>query len=184
MLFLLKKKPSESEFDGWISQYHGALYKHALWMTGNQDIALDMTQEAFYQAWMSRRKLKDKDKALPWLLTILRRTVYREQRYQYRHAETMKTLSEMNLEQHESDASSLLEIYYVFEGLTPKLRDTFLLYQLHGYSYEEISEQLEIPVGTVMSRISRARDALKRRHDLADQKVIDIGDVKRGSGSE
>ena len=184
MLFFFKKKPGNSEFDGWIGRYHDKLYRHAFWMTGNQDISQEMTQEAFYQAWLSRHKLKDWDKAYPWLLTILRRAIYREQRYQYRHAETMKQLGELDQEQTQSDASGLLEIYHAIESLTPKLRDTFLLHHLHGFSYEEISEQLEIPVGTVMSRLSRTREMLQRKHDLENNKIIELSDVKRGLSSE
>ena len=82
---ITRKSSNSSKFDEWISRYHGALYKHALWMMGNKDIAQDVTQEAFFQAWLSIHALKDDEKALPWLLTILRRTVYREQRCQYKN---------------------------------------------------------------------------------------------------
>lgn len=172
-------KPSRSaQFDKWIKRYNGALYRHALWMTGNREIAEDMTQEAFFQAWLSLDSLKDQDKVLPWLLTILRRTVYREQRYQYRHIETIEELKQQDQETTQADALSLLELYSAFEHLSPKLRDAFLLHHLHGFSYEEIGEQLEIPKGTVMSRISRARDALKSSQDIDDNKVIDFRQIK------
>ena len=128
--------------------------------------------------------LKDEDKALPWLLTILRRTVYREQRCQYRNQETLNTLKQLDLEETQSDAFTLLEIYDALEYLSPKLRDTFLLHHLHGLSYEEISAQLEIPTGTVMSRISRAREALQKQQNTDSEKVIDFRSIKRGSSDE
>jgi len=181
---LLRKSSNLEKFGHWIQQYHGVLYKHALWMVGSQDIAQDMTQEAFYRAWLSIDSLKDESKALPWLLTILRRSVYREQRCQYRNQETIETLSQLDLDETQPDAFTLLEIYHALEFLTPKLRDTFLLHHLHGFSYEEISTQLEIPTGTVMSRISRAREALQKLQDTDNEKVIDLRSIKRGSPNE
>ena len=153
-------------------------------MVGSQDLAQDMTQEAFYQAWLSIDSLKDESKALPWLLTILRRAVYREQRCQYKNQETLNELRQMDLENAQPDAFSLPEIYSALELLTPKLRDTFLLHHLHGFTYEEISTQLEIPTGTVMSRISRAREALQKQEEPANEKVIDFRSIKRGSQNE
>jgi RNA polymerase sigma-70 factor (ECF subfamily) len=128
--------------------------------------------------------LKDEDKALPWLLTILRRTVYREQRCQYRNRETLETLKQLDLEAMQSDIVALLEIYNALEHLSPKLRDTFLLHHLHGFTYEEISAQLEIPTGTVMSRISRAREALQKQQSKDSEKVIDFRHIKRGSQND
>ncbi len=184
LLKLFGKSPNSENFGRWIHQYHGALYRHALWMVGSQDIAQDMTQETFFQAWLSINSLKDEDKVLPWLLTILRRAVYREQRCQYRNRETLESLRQLDLAQTQPDAFSLLEIYNALEHLTPKLRDTFLLHHLHGFSYEEISVQLEIPTGTVMSRLARAREALQNQQELDSEKVIDFQSIKRGSQNE
>jgi len=179
-----RKSSKSSKFDDWIHHYHGALYKHALWMVGSHDIAQEMVQEAYFQAWLSMDSLKDEGKALPWLLTILRRTVYREQRCQYRNQETLEALKLLDLEETQSDAFTLLEIYNALDYLSPKLRETFLLYHLHGFSYEEISTQLEIPTGTVMSRISRAREALQKQQNTDSEKVIDFRSIKRGSQNE
>ena len=178
----LNKSSKSSKFDNWISQYHGALYKHAFWMTGSREIAQEVVQEAFFQAWLSLGSLKDEEKVLPWLLTILRRTVYREQRCQYRNAETTEELKKLDHGAAQPDALPLLEIYAALESLSPKLRDAFLLYHLHGYSYEEVGEQLQIPTGTVMSRISRAREILQQQKDTVDgEKVIKFKKIKRGT---
>ncbi|MFV2056261.1 MAG: RNA polymerase sigma factor [Thiohalomonadales bacterium] len=157
-----KKNNKTHTFNQWITRYHGVIYRHALWMTGNQDIAKDMAQDAFFQAWLSMDSLKKGDQALAWLLTILRRVVYREQRYTYRHSETLSQLSQLDTELTESDAYPLLEIYSALGAISTNLREVFLLFHLHGFSYEEISVQLQIPKGTVMSRLSRARDALQK----------------------
>lgn len=145
---------------------------------------MDMVQEAFFQAWLSMDKLQDKSKALPWLLTILRRAIYREQRCVYRHAETVDQLQRLDVQASQSDAYPLLEIYRSLESLSPNQREVFLLHHLHGFSYEEISAQLEIPLGTVMSRLSRARESLQKQQLADESKVIKLSEVKRGSGSD
>jgi len=180
----LNKSSQSEKFNDWITRYHGAIYKHALWMVGSSDIAQDMTQDAFYQAWLSMDSLKDEEKVLPWLLTILRRAVYREQRCQYRNAETLEELKQLDGESTQPDSFTLIQVYAALETLSPKLRDAFLLYHLHGFSYEEIGMQLEIPPGTVMSRISRARKALLKDQYLDSEKVIEFKQVKRGSRND
>jgi len=167
-------------FERIINAHHAALYKHAFWMTGKQDVAADMVQEAFFQAWQCIDSLKSEDKALPWLLTILRRAVYREQRCQYRQIETAEQLGILDESHHQYDNACLLDIYAALEMVSAKHKDVFLLHYLHGFSYEEISEQLAIPKGTVMSRLARAREALQSILDQTKQdNVIQIDNVLR-----
>lgn len=179
-----RKKANHALFDQWISAYHNALYKHALWMTGNKDLAFDMVQDTYFQAWTAMEKLQDKDKAFPWLLTILRRAIYREQRYQYRQTETMAALEILDDDTTPDYHYQLLEIYRALESLSTAHREALLLHYLHGFSYEEISAQLEIPVGTVMSRISRARESIRRTHTSETDNVINLQDIRRGQKHE
>jgi len=153
-------------------------------MTGNPDNAMDAVQETFYQAWLSIDKLQNKDKVLPWLITILRRAVYREQRYQYRQVEVLAQLSLTETELPTSDAYSLVAIYDMLDKLSMQHREVFLLFYLHGFSYEEISESLKIPAGTVMSRLARARAALQKLDQSNENKIIKLADIKRGQNNE
>ena len=177
----MRKSKNVDVFDDLIRQYQGDLYRHALWMTGSTEVAQDVVQETFFQAWSAINTLKQKDKALPWLLTILRRQVYKEQRHQYRQREALEQVSLFGEDSHHPDAQALIMLYGTLERISAKHRDVFLLHHLHGFSYDEISEQLQIPTGTVMSRLSRARQALQQielnsEHD----NVVLIDDVIRG----
>lgn len=181
MLKLFKKHKARNQFDRWISDYHGPLFRHAVWLTGNQDIAADVVQETFFQAWRGMESLNESDKALPWLLTILRRCVYREQRHQYRHQETLDWLSRQELTDTGESDYQMFEIYTMLEQLSVAQREVFVLHHLHGFSYDDISEQLDIPIGTVMSRLSRARNILKQLHEKEyDDNVIPLEMTKRG----
>ena len=149
-------------------------------MTGNQDLACDMVQETYYQAWLAIDNLQDIDKVIPWLLTILRRAIYREQRYQYHHRETLAQIAQWGEPVVTNSEYSLVVIYRALESISPVQREALLLYELHGFSYGEISEQLAIPIGTVMSRIARAKVALKRFNHIDSAKIIPLPDLNRG----
>jgi RNA polymerase sigma-70 factor (ECF subfamily) len=172
-------------FPIWIDRHHQALYRHALWMTAQPDLALELVQETFYQAWESRHSLRDERRVLPWLLTILRRAAIREYRARCRserQAEALRT--ELPDEGCEQDLQDMLDLAQALEGLSAAQRDILLRYALHGFSYEEIGEQLSIPIGTVMSRISRARQALRRQMDQAPPAADNIAylDTARKGG--
>lgn len=174
-------KQGGQQFERWVSDFHEPLYRHALWMTGNGDVAADMVQEAYYQAWSVRDSLKDPDRVLPWLLTILRRQVYRDYKCRYRHQETLEELGrQVDEDAHNEDPTGLLEIYRAMEALSVQHREVFLMFYLHGFSYEEISDQLDIPKGTVMSRLARAREALSQVTRVPETgKVINLQDRVR-----
>ena len=167
-------------FDRCIHCHHVRLYQHALWMTGSADNAADMVQETYFQAWRSIENLREEDKAFPWLLTILRRAVYREQRCVYRDRDTLDYLQEIDELGKEDHKYGQVELYQLLEGLTPTLRETFLLSALHGFSYQEISDQLCVPMGTVMSRISRAREELRSKADQTNNNILKLSVVRSG----
>jgi len=172
-------------FDNLISRYNDVLFKHAFWLTGNRELAKDVVQETYFRAWTSIDKLNAFDKALPWLLTILRRAIFYEQRHQYRQAETINYLSSLETETGVDDANMLLDIYNALDSISPNHREVFLLFHLHEFTYEEISEILQIPKGTVMSRLARAREALQRNEANDNDKIIQyekIAQLGRSNG--
>ena len=177
-----RKTTIKDKFDQWITEHHAALYRHALWMTGNQDVATEMVQEAYFQAWNAIKGLKDQEKVLPWLLTILRRAIYREQRCQYHHSETVRQLCALEFEHSEEDPYRLLLIYRALGSLSPDHREVMLLHCLHGFSYDEISRQLQVPKGTVMSRMSRARETLQQSElSTDDSQIIQLDKIRIGN---
>lgn len=166
------RKDDRSRFHTWVDEHHQALHRHALWMTGQVELASELVQETFFQAWKVRKSLRDESKVRPWLITILRRALYRELQQSARYAPD--ALHEEVLAEDSTDLEGLLDLARGLQCLSAAQRELLLLYALHGYSYAEISEQLEIPLGTVMSRLSRARDALRKvvsREGYADNVV-------------
>lgn len=150
----------EQQFRQWIDRYNAALYRHAYWMTGRSETAADVVQETYYEAWKARRRLRDEAKILPWLLTILRRVVYREYAAQRVQADQAMVEIEPAFGSGDSNVEDMVDLLRGLQRLEARQRDLLLLYALHDFSYEQIAELLDIPLGTVMSRLARARQAL------------------------
>ncbi len=162
-------------FNACIDQHHAALFKHALWLLGSRQDAEDVVQETYCQAWRSFSTLKEDDSALAWLLTILRRSTAREYRGRARNNDLREALTAGLNEQASGIArQDMLDVFHALDSLNPAQRETLLLFALHGFSYREISARLEVPVGTVMSRIARARMALRKQLRVDDGNVIPL----------
>ena len=131
-------------------------------MLGEKELAADLVQETYYQAWRGRGSLRDACKAFSWLLTILRRGAFQEYGRASRRRAGLRELGMQQAAVSASDTAALLDMARAFQCLTPNHRDLLLLSVLHGMSYAEIGATLNIPSGTVMSRLSRARAELAR----------------------
>ncbi len=169
----LAQRDIAKRFNACIDQHHAALFKHALWLVGNRQDAEDMVQETYYQAWRSFATLRKEDSVLAWLLTILRRSAAREYRDRARNNDLRAALT-AGLDERASGIApqDMLDVFNALGRLGPVQRDTLLLFALHGFSYIEISAQLEVPIGTVMSRIARARTALRKQLNVDDGNII------------
>jgi len=165
----------QEQFRLWITQHHAVLYRHAYWMTSNSELAKDIVQDTCYQAWKYRSTLQDVNKVLPWFLTILRRLVYKE----FQHTDK-KPVSLEDIEPNTvltapgENIDAMIDLERELKSLNPTQREILLLYALHGFSYEEISEQLEIAPGTVMSRLHRARETMNKNRTVSDDNIINI----------
>ena len=155
-------------FMEWVHAHQGALYRHAYWLVGDPDVAADLVQEAFFRAWKGRRGLRRKDKPFPWLLTILRRAAFQELNQGGREVRFREPEGAAEVAAPAATDDQLIDLGRVLATLEPAQRDLLLLYALHGLSYAEIAAQLDVPVGTVMSRLSRARAALQRARTAAE----------------
>lgn len=173
--------------EDWIDEHYRALYRHALWMTGNIDLASDLVQETYYQAWKARHTLNDEGKVFAWLLTILRRRVFEEYGRTARWNEYVATgITSAAQETYGEDVGSLLDLERALDTLSMAQRDILLLHVLQGLNYEQIAEHLNVPIGTVMSRLARARAVISRAMrsaDAASPKVIPFGIPKKRKDS-
>jgi RNA polymerase sigma-70 factor (ECF subfamily) len=146
-----------------------AAYNLARWFTRNEKDAEDVVQEAYLRALRHFGAFRGGD-ARPWLLAIVRNTYYtwfRQNRVFEREASFddevyMQTSDDLDPEMlliREADNEMLRQ---AMQRLPDEFREVIVLREFEELSYKEIAEVVKIPVGTVMSRLARARGRLKQ----------------------
>jgi RNA polymerase sigma-70 factor (ECF subfamily) len=166
------------------------LYRTALRMTRSEADAEDLVQETYIKAFRAREQFTPGTNLKAWLFRILTNTFinsYRRRQAQpeftelddvdefslYRRMSDLKTSS--NAGDPESEFLNGLvdtEVKDALAELPEKFRSVVLL-DVEGFSYKEIAEMLDIPIGTVMSRLHRGRKFLQKRlYDLAQERGI------------
>lgn len=146
-----------------------AAYNLARWLTRNEHAAEDVVQEAYFRAARYFSSFRGGD-AKPWLLGIVRRTsfdwlaerlshpavLFEEEQYQSDDESTNPEFQAIRKCEQELVRAAL-------EELPPHLRETIVLREFEGMTYQEIASVTDVSIGTVMSRLSRARTRLQQR---------------------
>ncbi|HEV8304012.1 MAG TPA: sigma-70 family RNA polymerase sigma factor [Gemmatimonadales bacterium] len=163
-----------------------ALYRVALRLSGNASDADDLVQETMLKAYRAWDQYEKGTNAKGWLLTILRHAFINEYRRRTRHPETVDvdTIEPFAVfgEIQEDDPQGAFfdrivddEVLRAIDALPEAFRETLVLSDVEGMSYQEIGRILEIPVGTVKSRLFRARQMLQGKlYDYA----VNMGYIK------
>lgn len=160
-----------AEFNHLVSQHAAALYRLAFRMLGDPHEAEDAVQDAFRSAWRSRERYETDSGGRAWLAVILRRRVAdrwrkRPQPSTLADAETL----EIGVEPpHPAEEQYTDEMQQALDRLPAELRETLLLVVVGELTHQEAADVLGLPLGTVLSRVSRARQRL-RENWLALQK--------------
>ena len=145
-----------------------AAHNLARWLTGNDADAADVVQEAYMRALKSFETFRGGD-AKAWILRIVRNAAYTWLRRQ-RGAEMMTAFDEtVHIPAGESGAPSLTgwlgrdELQTAIAELPVEFREALILREFEGLAYKEIAHIADVPIGTVMSRLARARILLRSR---------------------
>jgi RNA polymerase sigma-70 factor (ECF subfamily) len=154
-------------YEEWVRSYAPELYRYAHRLTGHRQLAEDLTQETFVEAWRSVEKQKHEGRARAWLFQILRFRYSHFLRDTRRHRQ-VQALSE-HADDHPPVAAPLPldrladqdEIQTALETLSPVVRQTFLMVFFEGLTCRETAASLDIPMGTVLSRLDTGRRALR-----------------------
>jgi RNA polymerase sigma factor (sigma-70 family) len=159
--------PAMSEFAELVDAHYQALYRFGYSLTRNADLAADLVQETFC-IWAAKGgQLRDPTKAKTWLFTTLHREFLGQRRRAERFPETEldeRTIATTSAP--ETDTERRMDAQHALNllgSLDETYRAPVSLFYLQQHSYKEIAEILDIPIGTVMSRLSRAKEILKRQ---------------------
>jgi RNA polymerase sigma-70 factor (ECF subfamily) len=156
-------------FEEQISPHLKSAYNLARWLTRSHEDAEDVVQEAFLRAFSAFESFRGED-AKPWLLTIVRNASLtwlkrnRNAGATIGFEEAPEDPSERSPDPEELllISSDREQVRRALEQLPSDFREAVVLREMEGLSYKEISTTIGVPLGTVMSRLSRGRDWLKR----------------------
>ena len=155
-------------FAEFVEDYYQPAYRFAFSLSGNHSDACDITQQAFYLAHTRSHQLRDPAKRKQWLFTILHREFLRIRRRETAHPQTALEFCEHALPPIHVDHAATLDsktVLLVLQTLEDNFRMPLVLFYLDQLSYKEIAAALEIPIGTVMSRLARGKQMLRQRLD-------------------
>ena len=152
------------DFEQVVELYYQPMYRFGLSLSRNEDDASELTQETFFRYAEKGSELRDKSKTKSWLFTTLYRIFLgwkrREARLQHFEIGSVEhelpAISPTVVE--EMDAKRVVAALYM---LDEHYRAPLSLYYLESHSYREIAEILDVPTGTVMSRLSRGKNMLR-----------------------
>ena len=163
-----------SRFENVVLPHLDAAYALARWLTRNDADAADIVQEAVLRAYRYFDTYREGN-AKSWLLRIVRRTCYSwlernrpadvvplEAEAGEQDGSTTTLQAAGNTEALLQSRSDLRRLDMLVEALPAQLREVIVLRELHELGYREIAEVTGVPIGTVMSRLHRARSALRR----------------------
>lgn len=150
-------------FESLVREYQADVWRFAYHLTRNRTIAEDVTQEAFLKAFRSLRSFRGDSKFSSWLLRIARNCAvdaYRRTRHEGPVPDD--ALAAMSSDRPSGSAEDRIRIAQAIRALPEELRELFVVIEVLGFAYPEASAILGVKMGTVKSRMHRARAHLMR----------------------
>jgi RNA polymerase sigma-70 factor (ECF subfamily) len=169
-------KGDEAAFETLVLTYQDRVYTYALRMTGNPEDALDISQEAFLRVYRALPKFRGGAKFSTWLYRIVSNLCIDFAR-RGKNTAVLPLVkendsgdeSELDIPDTAGDPEALVEqaeleraVQDALSQLSAEHREIFILREISGMSYDEISDMLSLPVGTVKSRLNRAKESLAK----------------------
>ena len=154
---------AESRYNQWVREHYRFLLRSAWALTGSRAVAEDVVQDCFTSAWKHRAQLRQPELARAWLFCIMRRSALRH--LSPATAPPTESLDDDNPAHDaaaaDSHADDRLDVVSALNRIAPIHREVLVLYYFDDMPTAQMAEALEIAPGTVLSRLARARAALK-----------------------
>jgi RNA polymerase sigma-70 factor, ECF subfamily len=166
------------DYEQAVNSFYEPLYGFAYSLSGNENDACELTQETFARLLSKSAQVREESKLKSWLFTTLYRVFlgWKSRERRLPHLEISSV--EPELPPVAAELVDMMERDIVRDALLKideRYRVPLMLYYLEEHSYEEIAELLEIPIGTVMSRLSRAKVLMRQclaARSIGEQRTI------------
>ncbi len=177
----MAKPGSPQAIQRLVEDFYVPLYRYAFRLSGSSADAEDLTQETFCKAQLHFGQLRDPSRAKPWLFSILRNAYLHRARAERQQPcvslENVGDLAEpLPPQLPEIDPERLQQ---ALNELPETFRTPIILYYFEDFAYRDIAEQMDLPLGTVMSRLARAKAFLRSRLVEANAPVLANGRAPR-----
>ncbi len=148
-----------------VSEHHQAVYRYAYRLTGSVADAEDLSQQVFLAAQQKLAQLRQVESAGSWLLAMLRNAFLKSR---HKRRPTLAANLELNLDNIPAEipgdeAIDRQQLQAAIDALPAGYRVVLLMFYFEDRSYREIAAALDLPIGTVMSRLARAKSHLRSR---------------------
>jgi RNA polymerase sigma-70 factor (ECF subfamily) len=150
------------DFQTLVDAHYESLYRFALSLSRREADAADLVQQTFSQWARKGHQLRDPSLAKTWLFTTLRREFLATVRKSARYADEPPEEDAGSLEPHQAESLDAAEVMACLQKLPLEYREALTLFYLKDVSYQEIATVLDVPIGTVMSRLSRGKARLRK----------------------
>ncbi len=189
VLIRASQQGDRSAFDGLIHKYEKRAYLYAYRLTHDPELASDIVAEAFVRVYNALGNFRSKSAFTTWLYRILTNCYldYRKRERNRKHSSLQSAVSLENgeVERQIEDPAPGPDVYVersaredaiqaALAELPDYQRAMLVMYHVDALSYEAIAEALDLPIGTVKSRLNRARIAL-REHLVKDEELFQLG---------
>ncbi len=153
-------------FENLVNAHYEPLYRFALSLVRSEADACDLVQQTFCRWAAKGGQLRDKSKAKSWLFTTLHREFLGRRRHEDKFPKVeISAADEADLAANPASAEKQIDgasVMSALQRLDEMYRAPLALFYLEEHSYRDIAEILEVPVGTVMSRMSRGKELLRQ----------------------
>ncbi len=152
-----------------IDAHYDSLYRYAYRLSGSAADAEDLTQDTFGKALTRYDQLRDPERAKGWLFRILRNAYLHRVRDEKRHKTfSLDQVGDLPAGRADDRPDEVADIdparlQEVLNGLDEAFRTPLILFYFEDFSYRDIAAQMDLPIGTVMSRLARAKAHLRDR---------------------
>lgn len=167
-----------------VDDHYESLYRYAYRLSGSVNDAEDLVQDSFCQAQLKLGQLRDRGRAKGWLFSILRNTYLHRIRAD-KHEALLSLDGVAEIPERVPDPLPEVDpqrLQQALGELPEVFRTPVILYYFEDFTYRDIAEQMDLPIGTVMSRLARAKAHLRERLLLAAPALVTEGPRRANDG--
>lgn len=167
-------EPCDKDISQLVADHHQAVYRYAYRLAGSVADAEDLTQQVFLSAQENLNQLRSVLSARNWLYVMLRRRFLKAMRKRrpVSAASLQIDIDNIPAQIPGDEAIDRPQLQEAIDLLPPKQRVLIMMFYFDEYSYREMAQQLDLPIGTVMSRLARAKAHLRARLFPAEEEAV------------